>query len=89
MTSVTIRYTNRGVRPVNIQVEPWAGAYRLDPGQTLELLAESHTIAPEFDMDEDGDTRYLTILHSTEYFVVKDATLLIGPYFPNRVFVCN
>ena len=86
MTSVTIRYTNRGVRPVNIQVEPWAGAYRLDPGQTLELLAESHTIAPEFDMDEDGDTRYLTILHSTEYFVVKDGKRLHWTEFPNSGF---
>lgn len=86
MTSVKIRYANRIARAVIVQVEPWSGVYRLGPGETLELLAESDTNAPEFDMDEDGETRYLTILHSTEYFVVKEGKRIHWTEFPNSGF---
>jgi hypothetical protein len=72
MTTTTIRFSNSNEQPVHVQVDPWAGVYRLAKGEEIEILAESETNSPAFQVDEYKDTRILTILHSTEYFIVKD-----------------
>lgn len=71
MVTVTFRYTNSADRPVILQVEPWAGTYRLAAGEAIEIVAESETDAPEFNLIGDRETRYLTILHSSDYVVVE------------------
>ncbi len=86
MATVTIRYTNSCSRAVILQVDPWAGVYLLGAGESIEIVAESVTDAPEFDLVEDGETRYLTILHSSDYFVVRDGQRLHWTEFPNSGF---
>ena len=86
MATVSFRFTNSGARPVILQVEPWAGVYRLGRGEAIEIIAESETDAPEFELEDDGETRYLTILHSSDYFVVSEGKRLHWTELPNRGF---
>ena len=72
MTTISIRFVNASGSPVHIQVDPWAGVYTLAKGKEIEIVAESETTSPEFKIEEYGDTRILTILHSSDYFVVRD-----------------
>ncbi len=72
MTTVTIRFINSNDLPVFVQVDPWAGLYVLEKGQEIEILAESETASPAFQVEEHKNTRILTVLHSSEYFVVRD-----------------
>jgi hypothetical protein len=86
MTTVSIRYTNSGPRPVILQIEPWAGVYRLSPGEGIEIVAESTTEAPTFELNEDGETRYLTIVHSSEYFILREGKRCHWSDYPNSGF---
>jgi hypothetical protein len=86
LVSVTFRYENRGTTPIIVQVEPWAGVYRLFTNDEFVLIAESATQTPEFELIEDGDTRYLTIHHSEEYFVVRGGVRLHWTDCPNFGF---
>lgn len=72
MITTTIRFSNSNDEPYYIQVDPWAAVYRLAAGDTIEIVAENERDAAAFHLDEFGDTRILTILHSAEYFVVLD-----------------
>jgi len=72
MTTISIRLLNSNERPVHLQVDPWAGVYTLARGKEIEIVAESETTSPAFQIEEHGDTRILTILHSSEYFVVRN-----------------
>jgi hypothetical protein len=72
MTTVSIRFVNSNDPLVHIQVDPWAGLYTLAKGKEIEIVVESETASPEFKIDEYGDTRILTILNSSEYFVVRN-----------------
>ena len=72
MATVTIRITNSEPLPLIVQVDPWAGVYRLAQGETIEFVAESETNQPEFHIEDSGRSRILTILHSDEYFVIRD-----------------
>jgi hypothetical protein len=70
MTTVSIRFKNSNDQPINIQVDPVAGLYVLKKGEQIEIVSESETTCASFDLYEDGSTRYLSICHSNEYFVV-------------------
>ena len=70
-TTVSITFENSNEEPIFLQVDPWAGYYLLKKGDKIEIVAESEESSPRFDVDEQGSTiRMLTILDSTEYFVV-------------------
>jgi len=70
MTTVSITFENCNSEPIFLQVDPWAGFYLLKKGDKIEIIAESDDSSPRFDVDEQGTTRILTIVDSTEYFVV-------------------
>ena len=72
MTTITIRFSNSNEQAIYLQVDPWAGVYCLAKGEEIEILAESETNLPVLQVDEYMVTRILTILHSTEYFIIKD-----------------
>jgi hypothetical protein len=72
MTTITIRFVNSNDPPVHIQVDPWAGVYTLAKGMQIEIVAESEATSAEFKVEENGNSRILTILHSSEYFVVRN-----------------
>lgn len=82
MSSVTIRFTNSNAPAIYVQVDPWAGVYVLEQGQEIEFLAESEKNTPVFQIDEYGTTRILTILHSDEYFVMRDGKRVHWTEFP-------
>lgn len=84
MTAVSLRFSNSNDRPLNIQVDPWAGLYRLAKGQEIELIAESETDSPEFTLDQFGDSLIVTIACSDEYFVSKDGKRLHWTDYPNN-----
>jgi hypothetical protein len=72
MTTITIRFSNSSDQPFYLQIDPWAGVYLLQKGDEIEIQAESETNIPVFHLNECKDTRILTFLNSTEYFIVKD-----------------
>jgi hypothetical protein len=72
MTTISIRFANSNDPPVHVQVDPWAGVYTLEKGNAIEIVAESETTSPEFSIEEYGNTRILTLLHSSEYFIVRN-----------------
>jgi hypothetical protein len=72
MTTISIRFANSNNPPVHIQVDPWAGVYTLENGQEIEIVAESDTSSPEFSIQEYGSTRILTLVHSSEYFIMRN-----------------
>jgi hypothetical protein len=72
MTAVSIRFSNSNVEPIYLQVDPWAGFYLLQKGEKIEIVAESETTSPSFEIYESGTTRILSIWDSAEngYYVV-------------------
>ena len=72
MNSVSIRFSNSNEMPIYVQVDPWAGVYVLEPGEEIEIFAESASRSPSFSINEYHDSRILTICNSDEYFVVRD-----------------
>lgn len=72
MTTIFIRFVNSNDRPVHVQVDPWAGIYTLEKGKEIEIVAESETTSPEFRIEEYGNTRILTLPHSSEYFIIRN-----------------
>jgi hypothetical protein len=54
MTSITITFSNSNDQPVFLQVDPWAGLYRLRKGDQVQIVAESETDSPGFQIDECG-----------------------------------
>lgn len=71
-TTVSIKFSNNDDEPIYIQVDPWAGWYLLNKGEEIEILAESETTSPSFDIEETGRTKRLTIVDSSEYYVVRN-----------------
>ena len=67
-----ILFMNSNEKPFYVQVDHWAGIYKLRKGEEIEFEAESEVPCPRTEIDEVGDTRILTLLDSTEYFVIKD-----------------
>ena len=72
MTTTTIRFLNSNDRPVHIQVDPWAGIYTLPKNREIELVVENEATSSGFQIEEYGDTRILTILNSSEYFIIHN-----------------
>jgi hypothetical protein len=70
--TTSIRFVNSNDSTVHLQVDPWAGFYTLRKGGQIEIIAESDSISPSFWIQEYGNTRILTLLHSTEYYVMRD-----------------
>jgi len=75
MLRFTIRFSNSNDLPIHVQVDPWAGVYTLAKGRMVELVALSEETSAAFDIEEYGSTRILTILNSSEYFVVRNGEL--------------
>lgn len=72
MTTVSIRFHNFNEKPIYLQVDPWAGIYLLRKDEWIEIVAESETSSPSFEVLQSKDTSILTICHSDEYYVVVD-----------------
>ncbi len=73
MTTVSIVFSNQSDgddQPISLQVDPWAGFYRLKKGEEIEIVAVSQTSSPRFSVDEIGNRKILLIADSTEYYVV-------------------
>lgn len=71
--TVSIAFTNSNDDPIYIQVDPWAGWYALKKGDQIHIIAvESENRSPQFDIQEYGASRILTLCNSDEYFVVID-----------------
>jgi len=70
MTTVSIEFKNRNDQPIYVQVDPWAGLYLLKKGDEIQIVSESDTSSPTFWVRESDRTRILTILDSTEYYVI-------------------
>jgi hypothetical protein len=78
MTTVSIEFKNDNDQPIYVQVDPWAGFYLLKKGDEIEIVAESDTSSPSFWVRESNRTRILTILDSTEYYVVIKGERILG-----------
>lgn len=72
MVSVSIHFANSNDEPIFVQVDPWAGLYVLKKDGEIEIIAESATNSPSFSVQETNQTRILTLVNSTEYFVMKE-----------------
>jgi len=84
MTTVSLCFSNRNDRPLIIQVDPWAGVYSLAKNQKIELIAESVTDSPAFEVEQSGDMLLVTIVHSDEYYVFKDGKRIHWTDCPNN-----
>jgi hypothetical protein len=82
MTTVSLSFANEDDAPMFIQVDPWAGIYRLAKNESIEFVAESETNEPRFGVLRGSSVPYLTILDSTGYFVVVDGRRLHWTDFP-------
>jgi len=73
MTTVSILFHNLKNKPIQFQVDPWAGFYVLREGESIEIVAESETSSPSLSLIEHEDSfTVLEIGHSDEYYVVVD-----------------
>ena len=68
---IQIEFLNSKNSPIYIQVDPWACLYKLDKGQSIEIIAESTSKKMRFSIYEgEGDTRILTLLDCDEFFIM-------------------
>ena len=72
VSSISLRFFNSNEAPIFIQVDPWAGLYKLNRDENIEIVCDAESDAPSFHIDEHNDTRILTIWNSSDYFVVRD-----------------
>jgi hypothetical protein len=84
MATTSIRFTNSNEQTIYLQVDPWAGLYRLEKGDEIEIVADSGIDPPTFTIDEHRTTRILTILQSTEYFVVRKGVRVHWEEYPTN-----
>ena len=80
-----IKFSNSNENPIFIQVEPWASVYQLRNGDEIEFVADSKGNEQAFTFDEYGDHRFLTLLFSDEYFVVRDGKTVHWSDYPTSV----
>ena len=78
-----IRFINTNPDPIFIQVEPWAGLYRLEQGHEVKIAADLPSNS-EFEIEEHDDTRFLTLVHAKEYYVEQDGKWVHWTEFPNN-----
>ncbi len=76
MTEVSIHFSDSNEKPIYVQVDPWAGLYMLKKGESVEIVAPCDDEVPSFSVDENKETRLLTLVHASEYFIVKDGKRL-------------
>lgn len=68
-----IEFSNSKDKPIFIQVDPWACLYRLEKGQSIELVMECSSSQPTFSVDEyDDENRIVTLVDCDEFYVVID-----------------
>jgi hypothetical protein len=72
MTTITFQFANSNPAPIFIQVDPFAGVYRLNQGEQIEIGFDADVTAPAFDIRELKDLRIVTLLQSDSYFIVRD-----------------
>ena len=71
-----VRFRNANDTALFVQVDPWAGLYRLLKGEAIEFAAETHNKEMLFEIDEYNDTRILTLPNCDEYFVVEGERMI-------------
>ena len=55
-----------------VQVDPWAGLYRLFPGQTLELITECDDTNTSVEIEDFGIDKIITLPNNRDYFVMRN-----------------
>ena len=80
-----IKLSNSNENPIFIQVEPWANLYQLNKGDEIEIIADSKGNEQLFTLDEHGDERFLTLLFSDEYFVMREGKRVHWRDFPTNI----
>lgn len=72
MTTFSIDFRNSNEEPIYLQVDPWAGSYKLNKGEEITIIAETSVGNPSFHVEEYSNTRILHLSNSSEYYVVRD-----------------
>ena len=67
---VRLQFINSNQHPILLQVDPWAGLYRLGPKDAIEIAFECN--GKSFTLEEYKETRILTLWGAEEYFVIRD-----------------
>ena len=80
-----LQFTNSDETPYFLQVDPWAGLYRIEVGRSVTLEADSGEDIPVVEFDQKGDTRFVTLVNSSEYYVIVDGKRLHWTDYPNNV----
>jgi hypothetical protein len=84
MTTISFQYSNSNATPILIQVDPFAGIYKLNQGEQIEIGFEADLTTSAFDIDERDDLRILTLLQSDGYFIVEDGRRIPWTEFPSN-----
>jgi hypothetical protein len=83
---VEIEFINSNDTPIFVQVDPWACLYKLDKGQTIEILAPNSSEKNRFSIWEcEPDTRILTLLDCEEFFVNLDGKAVHWKEYPTNL----
>jgi hypothetical protein len=80
-----IKFSNSNESAIFVQVDPWAGLYKLGRGEQIEFTANGESEELLFEVDEYNDTRILTLVNCDEYFVVRDDVKIHWSDFPTNV----
>lgn len=82
---IRVRFRNSTDTPCYVQVDPWAGLYRLQKGESVEIEGECDTACPSAEFDELGETKIVTLPDCTDYFVIHDGQRLHWTEFPTNL----
>ncbi|HBC60557.1 MAG TPA: hypothetical protein DC058_04980 [Planctomycetaceae bacterium] len=85
MLMFRVKFTNSNDAPIFVQVDPWAGLYKLCKGDEIEFAANGNDKELLFDVEEHNDTRIVTLWNSDEYFVVREGRPVHWKEFPTNV----
>jgi hypothetical protein len=81
-----LKFTNSNDVPIFVQIDPWAGLYKLCKGDEIEFAADGNDKGLLVDVEEDNDTRIVTLWNSVEYFIVREGQLIHWKEFPTNIF---
>lgn len=73
---VHIEYINSKDTRIFLQVDPWACLYKLDKGESIEILAEITPEQSRFTIQESDDHTRILTLPSEEFYLSIDGKLV-------------
>ena len=79
-----ISYINSNDDTIYIQVEPFAASYMLRKGETIIIAFNSNSNASH-EIEERQNTRYITLLHTDEFYIVNNGIITHWTEFPTNV----